>query len=74
MLPFLQKVKPQTGVVTQIRKPDQEQPEEDHAMTACAQDLLEAIQANDRKALASALRAMFEILESEPHHEGEHLE
>lgn len=74
MLPFLAKPRSQTGVTTELRKPDKEQPAEDHSMMACAQDIIDAIHAGDRKRLAATLRSMFEILESEPHQEGPHIE
>jgi len=63
-----------------FRKPDEsEMPEdkerhEDHALEAVAQEIREALNASDNKALSRALKAFFEICDSMPHEEGEHLE
>jgi hypothetical protein len=38
----------------------------------CADDLKHALKAGDSKAIAAALRAAFELLDSEPHVEGPH--
>ncbi len=38
-----------------------------------AEELCKAIEAKDYAGAAAALRAAFELLESEPHHEGEHI-
>lgn len=43
-------------------------------LESAAQDLLDAIEKKDTKALAIALRAAFELCDSEPHEEGPHLE
>ena len=40
------------------------------SLEACAQDLIVGIKQDDPKAVESALRAAFEVLESEPHEEG----
>lgn len=78
MLPFLKK-KQQTGVIVKTRQPDEkpeqeENEQEDQGLMVCAQDLIDAIAAQDVKAVASALRAAFQIADSEPHEEGEHTE
>ena len=44
----------------------------DEGLLAAASDLLKAIEAKDHKAMAHAMRAAFDILESEPHEEGPH--
>lgn len=73
MLPFL-KAKPQAAGIAMIeRKPDEPSHEEDGIMSA-ARDLLQGIEMKDHKAIAAAMRAAFEILDSEPHVEGEHIE
>lgn len=71
-LPFLRK-KDAGGIATQIsvRKSDKSaEPEEkddgSDGLMACAQDLLQAIQANDPKGLADAFKAAFEICEMYP--------
>lgn len=76
MLPFL-KPKPQTGVIVKNREPDEKEGEErkdNEALEACAQDLITAIHAHDVKAAAEALKAAFEVADSEPHVEGPHIE
>ncbi len=44
------------------------------AVVAAAEDVMAAIQRQDAKALARALRAAFEICDAMPHVEGEHVE
>lgn len=72
------KQKPQTGVIVSQRKPDGSKEEignegeENHGLIACAEDLIRAISQKDPQHIALALRAAFQILESEPHEEGEH--
>lgn len=72
MLPFLKpKAANQVGLIIKTREPD-EKPDEtnddsgDHAIGACARDLISAVHARDEKGVSEALRAAFEILESEP--------
>lgn len=73
-LPFLQKKKI-AGVIISHRKPDeasQEQnPNDDSGLEACASDLIDAIQSQDTKRAAAAIRAAFEVLESEEEDEGD---
>ncbi len=70
MLPFL-KLKQEgsaSGPVDSMeRKPDGE-PEYD-VLESAAEDLCHAIESKDYKAAAAALRAAFELLESQPHEE-----
>lgn len=78
MLPFM-KHKMQTGVIVNTRKPDGSHVEDgmegdDQGMEAVAEDMIRAFSTKDSKALAAALRAAFEIADSEPHVEGEHLD
>jgi hypothetical protein len=54
----------------QMREPDDG--EEYDSMHAAAQDLIEAIHSKDIKGVAEALRAAFELSDSEPHEEGPH--
>lgn len=77
MLPFL-KPKAQTGLIVKTRTPD-EKPEESkddnqEGLKACAQDLISAIESKDATRAAEALKAFFEIADSMPHEEGEHVE
>jgi hypothetical protein len=55
---------------------DAQQPKssDDDGAEACAKDALDAIKNNDMRALASALRSMFQIFDSQPHEEGPHTE
>lgn len=73
MLPFLKRTKDASvsaPVETIERKPDQE-PEYD-ALESAAEDLCSALTSKDYKAAAAALRATFQLLDSEPHEEGPH--
>lgn len=74
MLPFLKNKHQQTGVIVQNRTPDEPKDSEDQGLMACAQDLIDAVHSKDAKRVASALKAAFEIADSEPHVEGEHVE
>jgi hypothetical protein len=52
-----------------------EKPEDkDASIHACAKDLIDAVHSQDTKAAAEAIRSAFEILDSEPHEEGPHIE
>lgn len=46
--------------------------EDVHGLVVASEDLTRAIHSKDINAVASALRAAFEILDSEPHDEGPH--
>lgn len=77
MLPFL-KPRAVAGLIVSKRKPDgstePEHVEGDEAapLEAAAEDLIRAIHSKDTKAVAAALKAAFEISDSEPHVEGPH--
>lgn len=80
MLPFLKnKNISAPGITIKTRAPD-EQPEAEEsndssaAIESCAQELIRAIHAKDVKAAAAALEDAFQILDSMPHEEGEHVE
>lgn len=70
------------GLIMAKRKPDGgfedvEQPEEskeNYGLTACAEDILKAIEAKDAPALAKAFQDAFDVLETRPHDEPEHSE
>lgn len=68
MLPFL-KQKPVAGLIISHRKADgskgeeYSQGEENHALEACAEDIIRAINSKDAKALATALKSAWECLE-----------
>jgi hypothetical protein len=74
MLPFLKKPHGHVGLIIKTRQPDAgaENVKEDKGLEACASDMLRAIQANDPKSFAVAIKNAFDIMESEPHEEGEH--
>lgn len=67
MLPFLKKQRQVGGIITEYRKPDNQDSKsiKDDGLELAAEDMLRAHASNDKKALAAALRAAFEILESE---------
>ncbi len=71
-LPFL-KHRPSAGVIVEQRSNTGsavESPEDkDSSINACAADLIRAVHAKDEAGVASAIRAAFEIMESEPHEE-----
>jgi hypothetical protein len=50
--------------------------EKDHSdyLEICAEELHEAMKSGNIKGIADSLRAAFEILDSEPHVEGEHID
>lgn len=73
MLPF-QKPRRAVGLIINKRKPDGDiQPDgmqdENAGLMACAEDMLRAISAKDSKALADAMHAAFQCMESAPHDE-----
>lgn len=77
MLPWMKNgPKQSAGIAMQVRKPDEgkETPNEDPAVLAAAEDILRAIDSKDAKHLAQALRAAFQILDSEPDEEGPQME
>ena len=82
MLPFLQKRR-SAGLIVETRKADGDKTqapetpeggEEDQGLIAAAEAAIRAINAKDSNALAKAWRDGFEILESQPHIEAEHIE
>lgn len=78
MLPFIKRDIPASTTSIIKRKPDgSTEPEmEDSSadgLEACAEDFLRAVHMKDTKAMADAFRAAFEICDSSPHVEGEHL-
>lgn len=46
----------------------------DKMLGLCANELIMAVNAKDSKKVVEAMRAMFQMLDAEPHVEGEHLE
>lgn len=76
-IPWLKnKSKMQDGIAVQYRQPDhpEDKSEDEHGLEAGAQDLIQAIHSKDKKLVLAAIRSLFEILDSLPHEEGEHIE
>lgn len=76
MLPYLKKAKESqtSGLIVQQRTPDEtSEPKDTTGIEACADELIRAVHSKDSKAVASALKDAFDILDSMPHEEGEHL-
>lgn len=74
MLPFLKKDQEASaaGPVESIRREPDEGADYD-VLESAAEDLATAIHAKDIKGIAAALRAAFELCDSEPHEEGPHV-
>lgn len=74
-LPFLKKKEASVSVPSevQLRESDSEEDSDYDSLEAAAEDLTHAIASKDLKGVAAALRAAFQILDSEPHEEGEHI-
>lgn len=68
------------GLIIKQRTPDEvpeseaDQDDPSASIHSCAQAIMDAIHSKDIKGLAEALKDAFEILDSEPHVEGEHIE
>ncbi len=58
-------------VESQMRKPDDGEAYD--VMHSAAQDLIEAVHSKNVKGVAEALKAAFELADSEPHEEGPHI-
>ena len=77
MLPYLGKDKEASVSVAPDhvkRTPDDGDESEYDALTSACADLFDAIRKNDLQLGATALRAAFDLCDSEPHEEGPHLE
>ena len=83
MLPFLQPKRITSIIVQRANKsnlhdvkPEHEiEKDEEHlGLEACAEDLLKAIDERSIMGIKKALKNAFEILDSEPHVEGPHIE
>lgn len=73
MLPFLkhsQDASASAPVQSIKRSSDSE--EEYDSLDSASDDLISAVHAKDTKAVSAALRAAFELVDSQPHAEGEH--
>ena len=76
MLPFLKNK--HEGSISETpdhikREHDEDSQEAEYDMLeSAAEDLISAVHSKDVKAVCSALRAAFEMMESQPHEEGPH--
>lgn len=79
-LPFLRKKHSGNASLSiEYRKPDAEgeghhdkEPNDDNGLHACAEDIIRCVNEGDKAGLAKALKAAFEICDSQPHEEGQH--
>jgi len=71
MLPFLKKSQ-EAGPVSMSEPVVRDSDGDFDSMEVAAQDVMDAVHSKNVKALASALRAAFELADSEPHEEGPH--
>jgi len=73
MLPFQKKKEASVSAPVEVIKRESDEPEEYDYLESCGHDLLSAVEAKDPKGIAVALRAAFEICDSQPHEEGPHV-
>ncbi len=73
-LPFLRNNNQGSGTVTHVRRaPDSPEDTAHDGLRAASRDLIHAFASGDEDKVMAALRAAFQILDSEPHEEGPHL-
>lgn len=74
MLAFNKNKEAITGAASEPikREPDSED-NKDYGLESCGQDLIDAVKAGNASAAAMAIKAAFEILDSQPHEEGPHV-
>lgn len=65
---IIAKIKPEGGIHDEGKEN-----ETDAGLVSAAEDMISAMHMKDAKALADAMKAAFEIMESMPHEEGEHI-
>lgn len=70
MLPFLKNKEGSVSAPTETIHRESDEESDFDSLEVAAQDLCDAIHSKDYKGVASALRAAFDLLESEPHSEG----
>ena len=68
MLPFLKKSQEASVAAPEVEVRDHD--EDFDSLEVAAEDLMNAVHSKNAKAVASALRAAFELCDSEPHEEG----
>ena len=70
---IMQKSKAGGGVRTQLEEDDMpKEPNGNEGLESCAHDLISSIHAKDAHGVVAALQSAFELMEKEPHEEGEH--
>jgi hypothetical protein len=76
MLPFLKHKQDGSSSTPpdSVKRPPDEGAEEFDSLESAAEDLIAAIHSKNVKAVTAALRAAFELCDSEPHNEGSHPE
>lgn len=74
MLPFLKLNHESNASASLPVKREPDSGEDFDTMETAAQDLCDAVHKKDIKAVAAALKAAFDLYESEPHEEGEHVD
>jgi hypothetical protein len=78
MIPFMKKKEASVSApiehITRDSDHEDEMDGHDEMMEAIAHELLDAVHKRNPKDLVMALRAAFQVLDSEPHVEGEHPE
>lgn len=79
MLPFLKPKKMSSVIIAKIKpegkiEPSHEEGEEMPELIGAAESLISAVHSKDANAVAECLKAAFEICDSYPHEEGEHIE
>lgn len=72
MLPWNKK-KEAAAAAMPIQKREHDEDFEYDSMESAADDLLMALEKKDSKGIAAALRAAFDLFDSEPHVEGPHI-
>ena len=73
MLPFLKRdSEASASMPAESIKRESDEPEYD-SLHSAAEDLITAVHSKNVSAVAEALRAAFELCDSEPHREGEHV-
>jgi hypothetical protein len=71
MLPFLKR-KDEASASMPVESITREHDEDFDSLEVAAEDLMVAVHSKNPKAIAEALRAAFDLMDSEPHMEGPH--
>lgn len=73
MIPILKKKEGSVSAPIESIKREPDDGAEYDALESCAEDLCTAVKSDNYKLAAAAIRAAFQLLDEEPHQEGEHL-